>query len=227
MPFDVGGVVAGDTTLRPPLSRARADQGEAARRLHGQARRRQGRGRSRAPRADHPDRRQDAGVRAGPRAGRGRRLAGRGRGPGRMAGGADGRVRQVVPRHPRRGHPRHHPQQPEMLRGARSENGEAHQQVRHGVEHRGERRRQGHRRRLRARHPRAVVGCEVLLRHRSEDAAGRPPAEVRAHRVPRKARHPGRAHRAHRRAGGPSRADRRRRCRQGRARGAALQGRSR
>ena len=94
------------------------------------------------------------------------------------------------------------------------------------VEHRGERRRQGHRRRQRARHPRAAVGREVLLRDRSEDAAGRPAAEVRAHRVSRKARHPGRAHRAHRRAGGPSRADRRRRCRQGRARGAALQGRS-
>ena len=94
------------------------------------------------------------------------------------------------------------------------------------VEHRGERRRQGDRRRQRARHPRAAVGREVLLRDRSQDAAGRPPAEVRAHRVPRKARHAGGAHRAHRGAGGPSRADRRRRRRQGRARGAALQGRS-
>ena len=49
------------------------------------------------------------------------RAAGRGRGPGRMAGGADGRVRRGVPRDPRGGDPRHHPHQPEMLRGARSE----------------------------------------------------------------------------------------------------------
>ena len=40
-------------------------------------------------------------------------------------------------------------------------------------EHRGERRRQGDRRRQRARDPRAAVGCEVLLRDRSEDPAGR------------------------------------------------------
>ena len=95
------------------------------------------------------------------------------------------------------------------------------------VEHRGQRRRQGDRRRQRARHPRAAVGREVLLRDRSEDAAGRPAAEVRAHRVPREARHAGRAHRAHRAlAGEISRRIGRRRCREGRARGAALQGRS-
>ena len=142
VPFEVGGIAAGDTTLRPPLHGAGADQGEAARRLRGQARRRQGRGRSGAPRADDPGRRQDARLRAGLRAGRGRGPAGRGRRPGRMAGGADGRVRRGVPRDPRGGDPRHHPQQPEMLRGARSEDGEARQQVHPGVEHRGERRRQ-------------------------------------------------------------------------------------
>ena len=41
-------------------------------------------------------------------------------GPGRMAGRADGHVRRGVPEDSRRGDPRHHPQQPEMLRGARS-----------------------------------------------------------------------------------------------------------
>ena len=46
-------------------------------------------------------------------------------------------------------------------------------------QHRGERRRQGDRRRQRARHPRAALRREVLLRDRSEDAAGRPAAEVR------------------------------------------------
>ena len=77
----------------------------------------------------------------------------------------------------------------------------------------GERRRQGDRRRQRARDPRAAVRRQVLLRHRPEDAAGRPAAEVRAHRVPREARHAGRAHRAHRRARRATGADRRRRCR--------------
>ena len=137
-------------------------------------------------------------------------------GPGRMAGGADGLVRRGVPVDPRRGDPRHHPQQPEMLRAARSEDRQARQQVHPRRQHRGERRRQGDRRRQRARDPRAAVGCEVLLRDRSEDAAGRPAAEVRAHRVPREARHAGRAHRAHRAAGGRARAARRRRCREGR-----------
>ena len=72
------------------------------------------------------------------------------------------------------------------------------QQVHPGRQHRGRGRRQGDRRRQRARHPRAAVRCEVLLRDRSEDAAGRPAAEVRAHRLSREARHAGRAHRAHR-----------------------------
>ena len=64
-----------------------------------------------------------------------------------------------------------------------------------------ERRRQGDRRRQRARHPRAAVGREVLLRDRFEDAARRPAAEVQGHRLPREARHPGRAHRADRATG--------------------------
>ena len=38
---------------------------------------------------------------------------------------------------------------------------------------------------------------QVLLRHRSEDEAGRPAAEIRADRLPRETRHAGRAHRAH------------------------------
>ena len=68
------------------------------RRLRGQARKGQGRGRSGAARADDPDRREEPRLRAGLRAGRGRGAAGRGRGPGRMAGGADGLVRRGVPR---------------------------------------------------------------------------------------------------------------------------------
>jgi glycyl-tRNA synthetase beta chain len=81
---------------------------------------------------------------------------------------------------------------------ARSEDGKARQQVHPGLECRSLRWRQGHRRRQRARDPRAAVGREVLLRDRPEDEAGRPAAEIRADRVPRKARHAGRAHRAHR-----------------------------
>ena len=77
----------------------------------------------------------------------------------------------------------------------------ARQQVHPGVERRGRGRRRADRRRQRARDPRAALRRQVLLRDRSEDAAGRPAAEVRAHRVPREARHAGRAHRADRGAG--------------------------
>ena len=56
--------------------------------------------------------------------------------------------------------------------------------------------------------------CEILLRDRPEDEAGRPAAEIRADRVSREARHPGRAHQAHRAAGGRDRAAGRRRCRE-------------
>ena len=76
----------------------------------------------------------------------------------------------------------------------------ARQQVHPGRQHRGRGRRQGDRRRQRARHPRAAVRRQVLLRDRPEDAAGRPAAEIRRHRLPREARHAGRAHRAHRAA---------------------------
>ena len=79
VPFDVGGIAAGDTTYGHRFLAPHADQGEAARRLHGQARRRQGRGRSGAPRGDDPGRRQEARVRAGLRTGRGRGAARRGR----------------------------------------------------------------------------------------------------------------------------------------------------
>ena len=61
-------------------------------------------------------------------------------------------------------------------------------------QHRSHRRRQGDHRRQRARDPRAAVRCEVLLRDRSEDPAGRPAAEVQGHHLPREARHPGRTH---------------------------------
>ncbi len=117
--------------------------------------------------------------------------AGGGRRTGRMAGGADGLVRRGVPVDPARGDPHHHPQQPEVLRAARSEHRAARQQVHPGVEHRGRGRRREDHRRQRARDPRATVRCEILLRDRPEDAARRPAAEVRADRVPREARHAG------------------------------------
>ena len=82
-----------------------------------------------AAQGDDPRRRQEPRLRAGLRAGRGRRAAGRGRRPGRMAGGADGLVRRGLPLDSRRGDPRHHPQQPEMLRAARSADRQARQQV--------------------------------------------------------------------------------------------------
>ena len=121
VPFDVDGIAAGDTTyghrfMAPaPIKVKRLDDYVAkldeAKVVLDPARRAR----------DHPDRRQEPCLRAGLRTGRGRGAAGRGRGPGRMAGGADGLVRQGLPRHPRGGDPRHHPQQPEMLRAARSE----------------------------------------------------------------------------------------------------------
>ncbi len=127
---------------------------------------------------------------------------------------------------PRGSDPRHHPQQPEMLRAARRRHGQAHQQVHFGCQRGSHRRRQGDRRRQRARDPRAALRRQVLLRHRPEDAAGRPAAEIRTHRVPRKARFAGRAHRAHRCARREFGADCRRRCRFGRARRSVVQGRS-
>ena len=63
---------------------------------------------------------------------------------------------------PGRGDPRHHPQQPEMLRGQRSQDREAGQQVHPHRQHRGQRRRQGDRRRQRARDPRAPVDAKFF-----------------------------------------------------------------
>ena len=108
---------------------------------------------------------------------------------------------------PRRGHPRHHPQQPEMLCRQRSRNEEADQQVHHHGQYRGGRWRQDHHRRQRTRHPRAIVGREVLLRGRSEDQARGSAAEIRADRVPREAGHARTAHQAHRAAGRGDRAN--------------------
>ena len=67
------------TNARPPLPRAGAVQGEALRRLCGEAREGQGRARSGAAPRDHPRRRQEPRLRAGLRTGRGRGPAGRGR----------------------------------------------------------------------------------------------------------------------------------------------------
>ena len=120
------------------------------------ARKGQGGARSGAAPRDHPQRREEPRVCAGLRAGRGREPAERSRRAGRMAGRADGHVRRVVPENPRRGDPRHHPQQPEMLRGARSEDRPARQPLHPHRQHRGRRRRQGDHRRQRARDPRAA-----------------------------------------------------------------------
>ena len=59
------------------------------------------------------------------------------------------------------------------------------------LQHRSRGRRQGDRRRQRARHPRAALRREVLLRDRSQGAAGRPAGQIQADRVPREARHAG------------------------------------
>ena len=67
---------------------------------------------------------------------------------------------------------------------------------------------------------------QVLLRDRSEDAAGRPAAEVRAASCSTRSSAPRPSASRGSCAGRPSGAARRRRRRQGRARGAALQGRS-
>ncbi len=82
-----------------------------------------------------------------------------------------GVVRREVPAPPRGGDPRHHPQQPEMLRAARRGARQADEQVPAGLQHGGHRRRQGHHSRQRACHPRPAVGCEVFLRHRFKDQA--------------------------------------------------------
>ena len=97
-----------------------------------------------------PERRKDTiltdakqlGVRARFRTCRGSGAAGRSLRPRRMAGRADGLVRPGIPVDPRRSDPRHHPQQPEVLRVARSQDGEARQQIHPHRQYRGIRRRQ-------------------------------------------------------------------------------------
>ena len=142
-----------------------------------------------------------------------------------MAGSADGVVRRILPVDSGRGDSRHHPQQPEVFCRQRPQDGKARQQVHSRRQYRGQRRRCGHRCRQRARHPRAAVGREILLRDRPQDQARGPAAEVRAHRVSRKARHAGGAHRADRATGRRDRAAGRRRCREDQARREAGEGR--
>ena len=69
---------------------------------------------------------------------------------------------EVVPEDSRRGDPRHHPQQPEMLRGARSEDRPARQPLHPDLQHRSGRRRQGDHRRQRARDPRAASDAKFF-----------------------------------------------------------------
>ena len=71
-----------------------------------------------------------------------------------------------------------------------------------------------------------LADAKFFYDYRPQEQAGGQASEVRADRVPRKARQSGGADRATCDACGPSRADGRRRRRQGRAGGAALQGRS-
>ena len=214
VPFDVDGIAAGDTTAataswRPaPIKVQRFDDYvaklETAKVVLDPARRAR----------DHPDRRQEPRVRAGLRTGRGRGAARRGRRPGRMAGGADGLVRRGVPDDPRRGDPRHHPQQPEMLRAARPEDRPSSPTSSSWspTSRRPTAARPivaGNERVIRARLSDAKFFYETDLKTRLEDRL----PKFEQHRVPREARHAGRAHRAHRALARPSRAARRRRRR--------------
>ena len=108
------------TRARTPFPRAAAVHRAAARRLHGQARQGQGRARCRAAARYHHHRSQAACLCARTRTGRGRGAIGRSCGSRRMAGRADGLVRRKIFAHPRGSDPRHHPQQPEMLRAPHS-----------------------------------------------------------------------------------------------------------
>jgi glycyl-tRNA synthetase beta chain len=134
--FDVGGIAAGDTTqghrfLAPaPIKVKRLDDYvaklEKAKVVVDPARRAQ---------MILTDGCEEPRVCAGLRAGRGRGVACGSRGAGRMAGRADGHVRRRLPVDPGGGDPRHHPQQPEVLRGARCEYREARQQVHPRLQH--------------------------------------------------------------------------------------------
>ena len=155
---------------------------------------------------DHPRRRQEARLRAGLELvedeGLLAEVAGLVEWPVVLMGAFD----EAFLDDPGRGDPRHHPQQPEMLRPARSADGASSPTGSSSVANiEAERRRQGDRRRQRARHPRAAVATrkffyETDLKTRLEDRL----PKFERHRLPREARHAGRAHRAHRAAGGAS-----------------------
>ncbi len=112
-----------------------------------------------------------------------------------------------------------------MLCGARPADRKTRRQVHPGLQHGGERRRQGDRRRQRARDPRAAVGCEIFLRDRPEDPPRGAAAEIPEHRLSREARHAMGAHRTHRAAGRATRTGRQGGCSEGEACRNARQGR--
>ena len=74
-----------------------------------------------------------------------------------------GSVRSGIPVDPGRGDPRHHPQQPEVLCAARSQDGNPRQQIHPHRQYRGVGRRKCDHCRQRARDPRAAERCEVFL----------------------------------------------------------------
>ena len=184
---------------RPPLHGAGADQGAALRRLHRQARQGQGGARSRAPRAtpSAPMRKnlafaqgyelvEDEGLLA--------EIAGLVEWPVTLMGSFDAAFLSI----------------PEEVIRATIRNNQKCFVLRDPqtaklvnkfilvANERSQRRRQGDRRRQRARDPRAACRRQILLRDRPEDAARRPAAEIRANRFSREARQSGRTHRAHR-----------------------------
>ena len=159
------GIEAGQTTLRPSIHGAGRDSGCAASRI---TRRSSKKAKvvldpSAARRSSSPTPR--TGLRARLRAGRGEALLDEVSGlvewPVVLMGAFE-RVSDDTGR----SDPRHHPQQPEVFRGARPRPASS-PMVHPGRQHRGIGRRQGDRRRQRARDPRAAVGREVLLRDRS------------------------------------------------------------
>ena len=120
VPFAVDGIAAGDDDARPPLHGAGAVQGAPLRRLRRQAREGQGRARPGAAQGDHPRRRQEPRLRAGLELvedeGLLAEVAGLVEWPVVLMGSFD----EAFLADPARGDPHHHPQQPEMLRAARS-----------------------------------------------------------------------------------------------------------
>ena len=233
--FAVDGIAAGDDDPRPPLPGAGAVQGAPLRRLRGEAREGQGRARSRrgARRSSSPTP-SNLAFAQGFELVEDEGLLGGGRRPGRMAGGADGLVRRGVPRDPAGGDPHHHPQQPEMLRARcampRTRAAKPPPLANKfilvaNIEADG--RRQGDRRRQRARDPRAArptrssstrptsrPGSKTGCRSSSTSSSTRSSARSgeRIERIERLA--------------AELAPHRRRRCREGQARRAARQGRS-